>query len=973
VPDKVISRFLSRSTLTQMLVSLLLFVGMGAEALADQCDDYNFMEPKPFVASVRSGAWSDPGTWGGAVPDRNDNVRVLHELALDGGWAREVQISGALEIRGELQTHGSVIVCQSGVLTGSAGAIVFQIDRDRQVVGNDPADPAGMGFNPDDIGLWVFGRINLAGEQVTSWLNAEPGGGWQNFAHGVSRAQAVSEGAATLSEAPANWLPGDTLVITTEQGDYSLAELSNVNGRQITYLADDPVTGFALRYRGDTVLPKIGNLSRRFVISAEGGRAHTIYMPGAVVRISGVEFRDLGPRGKLGRYPVHFHRMGTADAVFTGNSIWQQADEGGNRFITIHASQGVIIADNVMLRSQGHGVFMEEGPEYDNVLTGNLTIDLRWPELLPNVDSGIFAGTSHAPNHYWVRQGNTYRNNVAVGGDIDNWPFNRFTELNGIGLIQGEKRVDTVVDGFECLGCGGFGAWTYVGTENVTFSNAKMVYSRVANWYPVLGRTRISDSTLLLGGRNTNWPGQAFFNAKGAMAEVINTHMAGAYGINLHYIGDARIYGGSVTANDVIKPNYWENTASFYGVELNGKALFSSELWGAHKRNAPVPIWLKDDTTYNGRIVEGMFVRYPDHSRYFETVGTPYNTGIQVVEEPAFWLPKPIIRGQGYYGDRYFRTVTPLGGQERTVAAVNENESEYQKSIAQGNLGYPHGFPAGTYVVRYYDRGDQSYLNREEVFTLGGSAPANLPPEARLLTRRTVYRDTDGQPGETIRLEASALDRDGSLRKVEWLVDGEVISNLLSVSLDLADGEHVVVFRAVDDQGFIASDSLRFSVLAPRPTPPSVMTGNSDFSATKALIRIGATTEDQQTFRTVFSVGERLRLIVRLEPEAVDVGSTSEVYILASVADTERYFLLTPSGLQSWDGSAEQLVAFDRILLAPQNEIDVLSRFGGELTLTFNEAGTYTFLVGYTTSSGLITYSEQPFRFRVVSGEDFTL
>lgn len=718
-----------------------------------------------------------------------------------------------------LETDRSVVVCPGGSLTATTGGISFSTD-------------GRFSGEMTDVGLYVYGTINIEAPEVTSWLSTVPKGTFEPFQYGVTRSPTISSGSARLASEPVGWQVGDTLLLTTERGDTERVELQSINGAAITF--DSQLIAYALRYNGRTVLPKIANLSRRFVIESDNG-AHTMYMAGSSVRISGVEFRNLGARRVLGRYPVHFHQTGQSDAVVRGSSIW--SEEPSNRWVTIHSTQGVTVADNVMYNSMGHGVFLEAGDEYDNTIIGNLTAKLehvhgtKLPDgktffgEIPNKDVQIFTGTSEAPVHLWLRQGNTVEGNVSVGY-TDDWAYNHFGHSHGMAILPSTKKVDTIVRDYECMGCGAFGIWTFIGSESVTVDDSALIYNRTAGWYPVLDNTLLSNSLLALNSWDTNWKGQAFFNTKGGFAEVRDTDMAGCFGIDLHYVGHVDIYGGIVESGDspncyLIKANYWENTMRLRGVELLGKTLFANVSWGDHKRSAPVPIWLQDGTTLNGETLEGMFVKHPGHSRYFKTYGDVFNVGIRAVEEPGYWIPTPSIPGQGFYGVSYFRTIRKAGDPEpSTKSWAAEYESGYNRSVEAGNLGYPHGFPAGTYLVKYYNmRGE--YIGREDTFTVGDAPTPNRPPSATIVTTQNVYPDTDNLPGETVTLSATTSDPDGDMLVTEWMINGALISTSVTAEAALPDGVSTITFRATDPDGLQAEAFLDITVTEP-PPPPEV-------------------------------------------------------------------------------------------------------------------------------------------------------
>jgi hypothetical protein len=83
---------------------------------------------------------------------------------------------------------------------------------------------------------------------------------------------------------------------------------------------------------------------------------------------------------------------------------------------------------------------------------------------------------------------------------------------------------------------------------------------------------------------------------------------------------------------------------------------------------------------------------------------------------------------------------------------------------------------------------------------------------------RTIA-DSDGAEGETLSIEATATDSDGSIVSTEWLIDGNVVATGLSATLSLPDGETMVVFRATDNDGDSSSATIVVTVEPPAPDP----------------------------------------------------------------------------------------------------------------------------------------------------------
>lgn len=317
--------------------------------------------------------------------------------------------------------------------------------------------------------------IDLQGAAVSSWLNALGSGPLQDIGKGVSQQVSFRAGSATLQSAPTGWQSGDTLLLVTEQGQSRLADLTSVNGASIQYHeqkanpTDPDLVGHTLVTTGSSTLvnSKIANLTRRIqIVGADvhngdtNHRAHTALLDGAAANLANVEFRDLGPRGKPGRYPVYFDHGSAVTSNLTGSSIWQDVTDPGNRFVALRDVQGVTVANNVAFRARGDGFFMEDRNDFGNSIVNNLSVAVTGSEELSNADSNV-TGLTH---HFWLRTGNTVSGNVAAGGDAV-----------GMIILASSNPGTTVVTDTQVLGAGLFGMWT--GTPNVTFNNPIAVYN----------------------------------------------------------------------------------------------------------------------------------------------------------------------------------------------------------------------------------------------------------------------------------------------------------------------------------------------------------------------------------------------------------------------------------------------------------------------------------------------------------------
>jgi hypothetical protein len=164
-------------------------------------------------------------------------------------------------------------------------------------------------------------------------------------------------------------------------------------------------------YRGEVAL-----LSRNVIVESANparGRGHTMYHRGSSGSISYAEFRHLGKEGVLGKYSLHFHMVGDTmrGSSVIGASIW----DSGNRWITIHGTNGLVVRDCVGYRSIGHGFFLEDGTEVDNILDGNLAVQACEGAALPG--QVLAFDRNEGAGFWWANSRNAFMRNVAVECD----------------------------------------------------------------------------------------------------------------------------------------------------------------------------------------------------------------------------------------------------------------------------------------------------------------------------------------------------------------------------------------------------------------------------------------------------------------------------------------------------------------------------------------------------------------------------
>ncbi|MGH7173112.1 MAG: G8 domain-containing protein, partial [Gemmataceae bacterium] len=144
-----------------------------------------------------------------------------------------------------------------------------------------------------------------------------------------------------------------------------------------------------------------------------GVRGHTMYHRHSAGAISYAEFRHLGKPGVLGRYPIHYHLVGDTmrGSSVIGASIW----DSGNRWLTIHGTNYLVVRDCVGHGSAGHGFFLEDGTEVFNVLDRNLAVGARATKRLPK--QALPFDANKGAGFWWANSLNSFTRNVAAECD----------------------------------------------------------------------------------------------------------------------------------------------------------------------------------------------------------------------------------------------------------------------------------------------------------------------------------------------------------------------------------------------------------------------------------------------------------------------------------------------------------------------------------------------------------------------------
>jgi hypothetical protein len=404
-----------------------------------------FADPPSLIRSTKSGRWSDAAVWeGGRIPGPQARVQVRagHEITYDAqsdGAIRSIHIAGTLRFDPDRDTRLDVglIKIQSGDDPGESGFDCESRPGGSRTPSTRPALVVGSPNRPicaDHTAIirltWVKG---LDPEECPAIVCC---GGQMEF-HGavlnrtwVKLAATVQAGATSvvLDRPVAGWKTGDRIILTAtkmqilrdENRVPSVRDNPQTEERLIRAIAGNRISldsplAFAHSGTGDK-RAEAANLSRNVVIESAnpaGTRGHTMYHRHSTGSISYTEFRHLGKKGKLGKYSLHFHRVGDTmrGTSVVGAAIW----DSDNRWLTIHGTNRLVVRDCIGYRCIGHGFFLEDGTEVDNILDGNLAVLACQGSPLPG-QILPFDGNEGA-GFWWANSRNAFMRNVAVECD----------------------------------------------------------------------------------------------------------------------------------------------------------------------------------------------------------------------------------------------------------------------------------------------------------------------------------------------------------------------------------------------------------------------------------------------------------------------------------------------------------------------------------------------------------------------------
>lgn len=432
--------------LTVILTATMLMPGTASAGAAADHAASKALVADEFVtiASVQSGKWKDPATWGGAVPQHGDRVLVSegHNIKINHVISDRtfmtIRVDGMLWFgpgsNSELRVDTLVINTMGILKIGKSVNKPVKPYRTARIVITD----FNEGFERDDLtsidydkgmigqGVINMGQFKAYGAAKTPYLTL------------VGDAPAGTN-ILEFDQQPLGWRIGDKIVIagtTTDARGDEVRNVTDVDLETMIVTLDSPLTLDHLRPAHTSTADlkiHIGNLTRNISIETAAGnegdktvtasllqRGHFMTMNNkvdahniAMVNLGRTnKFRALfgDPDNIKARYPFHFHQAGYADnpALVEGVVVLNSPGWG-----YVNHSSNVDFVRNIAYDVAGASFVTENGDE-DGSFIENLSIrNIGRPDISHQAKKFQFG---HRGDGYWL-QGLAVRlrGNIASG------------------------------------------------------------------------------------------------------------------------------------------------------------------------------------------------------------------------------------------------------------------------------------------------------------------------------------------------------------------------------------------------------------------------------------------------------------------------------------------------------------------------------------------------------------------------------
>ena len=394
------------------------------------------------IQPVQSGLWSQTSTWpGGTLPTSNDDVVIPAGITLTmigTCRAKSVRVNGKLNAVNWQEPGAWVDLEAKYIMVMGANAVMEIGTKNQHYQSNLGCKITLTGSNPNEMipGTSINSKALMVMNGATLEMHGKPKTPWVKIGDKAE----LGATSITLSE-PVDWEIGDQIVITSNRLNPYEAEEKIItaitNGGTVVSFNTPmayPRMGELKAYSKpdnsqswnvDTRV-EVGLLSRNITIqgdatsSSNGFGGHIMIMNGSNGNADNVELHRMGQKATLARYPWHWHMLGSdGNGQYLKNS---SINVSYNRAVTIHGTWGTQVDNNVAYDHIGHGIFLEDGSEINNVISNNLVLLTRQAaegENLLDTDREPYQKFQNSsPSSFWITNpNNTFIDNIVAGSD----------------------------------------------------------------------------------------------------------------------------------------------------------------------------------------------------------------------------------------------------------------------------------------------------------------------------------------------------------------------------------------------------------------------------------------------------------------------------------------------------------------------------------------------------------------------------
>ena len=232
-----------------------------------------------------------------------------------------------------------------------------------------------------------------------------------------------------------SWTDGAEILITShteEWYDQQTRRIQSVGIAKRGFVAvklDKPIERPLTEQDDPELAVEVALLSRNIVFEGgydsnylHGGQFVVFHTPQIEQVLEGVEIKNFGQQGYLGRYPIHFHFCDHVDGSLVAKNTIRQSNQ---RCVVVHGTHNLVIQENVAFDTKGHCFIVEDGYETGNKFLYNLGALTDAPEVaIPNMGTNGEETDQKMPSTFWITNPtNIYVGNVAAGSSDSGFWF----------------------------------------------------------------------------------------------------------------------------------------------------------------------------------------------------------------------------------------------------------------------------------------------------------------------------------------------------------------------------------------------------------------------------------------------------------------------------------------------------------------------------------------------------------------------